>query len=117
MKQKEQEICGQRSLLQLNTGRGVKGVNNQDKGSLVIIPAMTIFAYLIKTFWFLKKFSFCEEIARDFLLIFQSDKPVAIFLVKTLDQLLQSFCSKFIRKGTLSGTSTLALKIKFKQLK
>ena len=58
------------------------------------------------------KIQFFEEIARDlnaFLLIFQSDKPIAIFLVETLDQLLRSFCSKFIKKDVLSGTSTLAL--------
>ena len=34
---------------------------------------------------------------------------MAIFLVETLDQLLRSFCSKFIKKDVLSGTSTLAL--------
>ena len=58
------------------------------------------------------KIQFFEEIARDltaFLLTFQSDKPMAIFLVGTFDQLQQSFCSKFIRKDVLSGTSTLAL--------
>ena len=58
------------------------------------------------------KIQFFEEIARDlnaFLLIFQSDKPMAIFLVETLDQLRRSFFSKFIKKDVLSGTSTLAL--------
>ena len=34
---------------------------------------------------------------------------MAIPFVKTLDQLLRSFCSKFIKKDVLSGTSTLAL--------
>ena len=34
---------------------------------------------------------------------------MAIFVGETLDQLLQSFCSKFIKKDVLSGTSTLAL--------
>ena len=58
------------------------------------------------------KVLFFEEIARDlnaFLPIFQSDKPMAIFLVETLDQLLWSFCSKFIKKDVLSGTSNMAL--------
>ena len=57
------------------------------------------------------KIQFFEEIARDlnaFLLIFQSDKPMAIFLVENLDQLLRSFYSKFIKKD-LSWTPTLAL--------
>ena len=43
------------------------------------------------------------------LLTFQSDKPMAVFLVETLDQLLRSFCSKFVKKEVLSVTSTLAL--------
>ena len=34
---------------------------------------------------------------------------MAIFLVETHDQLLQLFCSKFIKKHVRSGTSTLAL--------
>ena len=55
------------------------------------------------------KIQFFEEIARGdlnaFLLIFS----MAIFLVETLDQLLWSFCSKFIKKDILSKTSTLAL--------
>ena len=58
------------------------------------------------------KIQFFEEIARDlnaFLLIFRSDKPMAILLVETLDQLLRSFCSKFIKKDVLSGISTLVL--------
>ena len=58
------------------------------------------------------KIQFFEEIARSlnaFLRTFQSDKPIAIFLVETLDQLLRSFCSKFIKKEVLSGASTLAL--------
>ena len=58
------------------------------------------------------KIQFFEEIARDlnaFLLIFRSDKPMAILLMETLDQLLRSFCSKFIKKDVLSGISTLAL--------
>ena len=58
------------------------------------------------------KIQFFEEIARSlnaFLLTFQSDKPMAVFLVETLDQLLRSFCSKFVKKEVLSVTSTLAL--------
>ena len=57
------------------------------------------------------KIQFFEGIARDLnacLLIFQSDKPTAIFLVETLDLLLQSFFSKLIKKAVLSGTSILA---------
>ena len=34
---------------------------------------------------------------------------MAIFLVETLDQLLQSFCSKITKKDVPTGTSTLAL--------
>ena len=104
-------MCGQRLLLWLNTGRGLPG-NNTSYDHLclshkdILVPL---------------KIQFFEEIARDlnaFLLIFQSDKPMAIFLVETLDQLLRSFYSKFMKKDVLSATSMLAfIKIKYKQLK
>ena len=44
---------------------------------------------------------FLEEIAKSlnkFLLVFQTDKPMAAFLAETLEQLLCYFCSKFVKK-------------------
>ena len=61
------------------------------------------------------KLQFFEEIAKSlnkFLLVFQTDKPVAGFLAETLEKLLSYFCSKFVKKDVMSKASTASKLIK-----
>ena len=53
------------------------------------------------------KLQLFEELAKSlnaFLVLFQTDKPMAIFLIDTLEKLLISFCSEVIRKEVLHKT-------------
>ena len=61
------------------------------------------------------KLRFFEEISKSlnkFLLVFQTDKPMAAFLIVTLEQLLGYFCSKFVKKAVMSKASTTSKLIK-----
>ena len=61
------------------------------------------------------KLRFFEEISKSlnkFLLVFQTDKPMAEFLIVTLEQLLGYFCSKFVKKAVMSKASTTSKLIK-----
>ena len=46
------------------------------------------------------------------MLVFQTDKPMAEFLIVTLEQLLGYFCSKFVKKAVMSKASTTSKLIK-----
>ena len=61
------------------------------------------------------KLKFFKEIAKSlnkFLLVFQTDKPMAAFLAETHEKLLRYFCSKFVRKDVMSKASTVSKLIK-----
>jgi hypothetical protein len=65
------------------------------------------------------KLLFFEEVAKklnEFLVVFQTDKPMAPFLTETLENLIRTLMSKFIRKDLLGKSCSEMAKLDFKDV-
>ena len=95
-----------------------KGLPNSKKTGKGKIGANTIYNHVCliqKGPLVPRKLQFFEDIAKtlnSFLVPYQTDKPMILFLAESLETFLRSLCMKFIRKDVLESAKTASLLIK-----
>ena len=94
-----------------------KGLPNSKKTGKGKIGANTIYNHVCliqKGPLVPRKLQFFEDIAKtlnSFLVPYQTDKPMILFLAESLETFLRSLCMKFIRKDVLESAKTASLLI------